>query len=30
MTNTQWVIPCNVKFYNVVAAFDKLYIIDWK
>ncbi len=29
MTNTQWVIPCNVKFYNVVAAFDKLDIIDW-
>lgn len=30
MTNTQWVIPCNVKFYNVVDAFDKLDIIDWK
>src|SRR5699024_2828736 len=30
MTNTQWVIPCNVKFYNVVAAFDKLDVIDWK
>ncbi|WP_228063612.1 HNH endonuclease [Staphylococcus epidermidis] len=30
MTNTQWVIPCNVKFYNVVVAFDKLDVIDWK
>ncbi|RIL84821.1 hypothetical protein BUY23_08115 [Staphylococcus cohnii] len=30
MTNIQWAIPCNVKFYNVVAAFDIVYIIDWK
>lgn len=23
MTNTQWVIPCNVQYYDVVGAFNK-------
>lgn len=30
MTNTQWVIPCNVQYYDVVGAFNKFNIIDWK
>ncbi|MQS77154.1 HNH endonuclease, partial [Lactobacillus halodurans] len=30
MTNTQWVIPCNVQYYDVVGAFNKFNVIDWK
>lgn len=25
-----WVIPCNVKDYDVVSAFEKLNEVDWK
>ncbi|WP_295916971.1 UvrD-helicase domain-containing protein [Anaerovibrio lipolyticus] len=27
---TSWIIPCNLKNYNVTAAFKKLRIINWK
>lgn len=30
MTNTQWVIPCNVQYYDVVGAFNEFNVIDWK
>lgn len=30
MTNTQWVIPCNVQYYDVAGAFNKFNVIDWK
>ena len=26
----QWIIPCNVKYYDVKGAFKKLKCIDWK
>ena len=26
----EWIIPCNLKYYNVVGAFNKLKKIDWK
>ena len=25
-----WIIPCNLKYYDVVGAFNKLSRIDWK
>lgn len=25
-----WVIPCNPKYYDIVAAFDNLDVIEWK
>ena len=25
-----WIIPCNVKDYDVIGAFNKLSEIDWK
>lgn len=25
-----WIIPCNLKYYDVVGAFNKLHCIDWK
>lgn len=27
---TEWIIPCNVKYYDVTGAFKKLKRIDWK
>ena len=27
---TEWIIPCNLKYYNVEVAFKKLKTIDWK
>ena len=27
---TEWIIPCNLKYYNVEGAFKKLKMIDWK
>lgn len=27
---TEWIIPCNLKYYNVEGAFKKLKKIDWK
>src|SRR5699024_4365963 len=30
MTNTQWVIPCNVQYYDVIGAFNEFNVIDWK
>ncbi|WP_105994031.1 EVE domain-containing protein [Staphylococcus simulans] len=30
MSNKYWVIPCNVKSYDVIGAFNKLEVIDWK
>lgn len=26
----QWIIPCNVKYYDVKGAFEKLKCLDWK
>ena len=26
----QWIIPCNIKYYDVVGAFNKLKKLDWK
>ena len=26
----QWIIPCNVNFYDVVGVFEKLKCVDWK
>lgn len=26
----QWIIPCNIKYYDVIGAFRKLKCIDWK
>lgn len=26
----QWIIPCNIKYYDVIGAFDKLQKLDWK
>lgn len=28
--STQWIIPCNIKYYDVVGVFKKFKIIDWK
>ncbi|MBF9284100.1 hypothetical protein I3V48_09105 [Staphylococcus epidermidis] len=25
-----WIIPCNVKTYNAIGAFNELKLIDWK
>ena len=30
MTNTQWIIPCNIQFYDVIGAFNQFNVIDWK
>ena len=27
---TTWIIPCNVKYYDVVSAFECLHKLDWK
>ena len=27
---TEWIIPCNLKYYNVKGAFSKFKAIDWK
>lgn len=27
---TEWIIPCNVKYYDVTGAFKKLKRVDWK
>lgn len=27
---TQWIIPCNIKYYDVEGAFNKLKVLDWK
>lgn len=27
---TTWIIPCNVKYYDVIGAFEYLHQIDWK
>lgn len=27
---TEWIIPCNQKYFNVTGAFDKLKCFDWK
>lgn len=27
---TQWIIPCNLKYYDVKGAFQKLNCLDWK
>ncbi|MEE1073085.1 MAG: HNH endonuclease signature motif containing protein [Cellulosilyticum sp.] len=29
-SSTQWIIPCNTKYYDVVGAFNKFGIIEWK
>ena len=26
----EWIIPCNLKYYDVIGAFNKLSCIDWK
>ena len=26
----QWIIPCNIKYYDVVGAFKELKCLDWK
>lgn len=26
----EWIIPCNLKYYDVQGAFDNLRVIDWK
>lgn len=26
----QWIIPCNIKLYDVIGAFNKLKCLDWK
>ena len=26
----QWIIPCNIKLYDVIGAFSNLKCIDWK
>ena len=26
----QWIIPCNIKYYDVEGAFEKLKCLDWK
>lgn len=25
----EWIIPCNLKYYNVISAFEKLQCVDW-
>ena len=27
---TNWIIPCNVKYYDVYGAFENLKVLDWK
>lgn len=27
---TEWIIPCNIKYYDVISAFKKFKSIDWK
>ncbi len=27
---TEWIVPCNLKYYNVHGAFEKFNKIDWK
>ncbi|MCM1506823.1 MAG: hypothetical protein NC177_06765 [Ruminococcus flavefaciens] len=27
---TEWIVPCNLKYYDVKGAFEKLKKIDWK
>lgn len=27
---TSWIIPCNIKYYDVMGAFNKLSKLDWK
>jgi len=27
---SEWITPCNPKYYNVIGAFSKLKCIDWK
>lgn len=27
---TEWIIPCNIKYYDVTGAFKKLKKLDWK
>lgn len=27
---TDWIIPCNLKYYDVIGAFNKMSRIDWK
>lgn len=27
---TEWIIPCNLKYYDVKGAFSKFKAIDWK
>ncbi len=26
----QWIISCNIKYYDVIGAFKKLQKLDWK
>ncbi len=26
----QWIIPCNLKYYDVIAAFKELKVLNWK
>ncbi len=26
----EWIVPCNIKYYDVVNAFKRLNCIDWK
>ena len=26
----QWIIPCNIKYYDVIGAFTELRCLDWK
>lgn len=26
----QWIIPCNIKYYDVIGAFENLRCLDWK
>lgn len=26
----KWIIPCNIKYYNIIGAFEKLQRLDWK
>lgn len=30
LSNTPWIIPCNIKYYDVKGAFNKFQVIEWK
>ena len=26
----EWIVPCNPKYYDIIGAFEKMNILDWK